>query len=319
VTKEYQDWPTHTLGSAWATIGNFDGVHLGHQKLIQLVIEQAKMDGVQSLVVTFWPHPRVFFSKSDQGYYLNNQKEKRNLLATTGVDTVLCLPFTQSLADLSTRDFITKLSSIVNLKGLIVGESFALGKDRLGTGDVLQKVCDEFGIECLHITPELYEGEVISSQRIRQALDNGDVKLVANLLGRTFTLSGFVAPGRQEGAKLGFPTANLYFDSHRKLPRFGVYASLVDLDGKFYKGVTNVGIRPTFDDGLSPSIETLLLDFDDNIYYKLIHVHFIEHIRDEIKFETIPDLVEQINVDKMNARRILTDGIQSQNLPTESA
>lgn len=308
MTKEYQDWPDHTLEPAWATIGNFDGVHLGHQALINRVINRAKNDGVQSLVVTFWPHPRVFFTKTVEGYYLNNQKEKRDLLAASGVDTVLCLPFDQSLADMNTKEFIAKLNSIVPLKGLIVGESFALGKGRSGTGEVLQKVCDDFGIKCVHISPELFDGQVISSQRIRQALDSGDVKLVASLLGRSFTLSGYVAPGRQEGTKLGFPTANLYFDSHRKLPRFGVYACLVDLDGKFYKGVTNVGIRPTFDDGLSPSIETLLLDFDDNIYYKLIHVHFIEHIRDEVKFKSIADLVEQINIDKTNARRILTDG-----------
>jgi riboflavin kinase/FMN adenylyltransferase len=133
--------------------------------------------------------------------------------------------------------------------------------------------------------------------------------LVFKLLGRTYSLSGRVAHGKKTGSKLGFPTANLYFDENRQLPKFGIYASKVEVNGKVYQGVTNVGIRPSFDDGNSPSVETLLLDFDDNIYNKLIHVNFIHFLREEKKFDRISDLIEQIKKDKKEARRILTHGI----------
>lgn len=303
------DWPEKPLEPAWITIGNFDGVHLGHQALIAELITHARQDKVLAVALTFWPHPRVYFTQEVEGFYLNDRTEKNELLAKTGLDVILCLPFNQQLADLDTQQFLRKLNSLIPLKGLLVGENFALGKGRQGTGNVLQSVCSAMGVPCLDIPPVMLDGQVISSQRIRQTLDSGEVEQTARLLGRSYVLTGYVAPGKHRGAKLGFPTANLYFDIQRKLPRFGVYATFVEVDGLIYQGVTSVGIRPTFDDGRFPSVETLLLDFDADIYGKLIQVKFVKFLRDEIKYDQIEDLIDQIEQDKIDARRILDHGV----------
>ena len=308
MTLILNDWPESQLGPAWVTIGKFDSVHLGHQKLIEELIEHAKADDVQSIVLTFWPHPKVYFDQKTEDFILNNREEKRALLIKTGVDRSLCLPFNQQLAEMTAEEFLSKLNGLVPLKGLLVGERFALGKDKGGTGKALQDICDRLGFPCIHIPPVLLDGEVVSSQRIRRELDAGRVDCVARLLGRPYSLSGNVAPGNKLGSKLGFPTANLYFDVQRKLPRFGVYASRVELEGKIYQGVTSVGVRPTFQDGNFPSVETLLLDFNQDIYGKLMTVNFVKYLRDEVKYDQIQDLIDQIEQDKIDARRALSHG-----------
>ncbi len=308
MSRMINDWPENPLEPAWITIGNFDGVHLGHQELISSLITHARQDNALSVALTFWPHPRVYFTQEVEGFYLNDRDEKKDLLSQTGLDVILCLPFNQHLADLDTMQFMTKLNSLIPMRGLLVGENFALGKGRQGTGNVLQGVCSLIGVPCLDIEPVMLDGQVISSQRIRQTLDAGAVEQTARLLGRPYVLSGPVAPGKHRGSKLGFPTANLYFDIQRKLPRFGVYATLVEVDGQTFQGVTSVGIRPTFDDGKFPSVETLLLDFDEDIYGKLIHVKFVRFLRDEIKYNHIQDLIDQIEQDKIDSRRILDHG-----------
>ncbi len=309
MSKFYYDWDQQLSDPVWVTIGNFDGVHLGHQSLIRQLIDQAKLDQVKSMAVTFWPHPREFFSKDFVGFYLNNSQEKNFLLEKTGLDNILSLNFDSELANLDAAQFLTKLSKVAPLRGLMVGEKFAMGKERQGTETVIKRACESMGIPCVYIKPLEIDGKVVSSQRIRKTLMQGDMELVFKLLGRTYSLSGRVAHGKKTGSKLGFPTANLYFDENRQLPKFGIYASKVEVNGKVYQGVTNVGIRPSFDDGNSPSVETLLLDFDDNIYNKLIHVNFIHFLREEKKFDRISDLIEQIKKDKKEARRILTHGI----------
>lgn len=309
MSKFYYDWAQQILDPVWVTIGNFDGVHLGHQSLISELITKAKSDHVDSMAVTFWPHPREFFTKDSKGFYLNNSQEKNFLLEKTGLDNILSLNFNSELANLDTAQFLTKLNKIAPLRGLMVGEKFAMGKDRQGTEAVLNEVCNCMGIPCIHIKPLRIDGKVVSSQQIREALKCGDLDLVSRFLGRSYSLSGRVAHGKKTGSKLGFPTANLYFDENRQLPRYGIYATRVELNGKVYQGVTNVGIRPSFDDGNAPSIETLLFDFDDNIYNKLIHVKFIHFLRDEIKFDRISDLIAQIEKDKKEARRIFNHGI----------
>lgn len=309
MSKFYYDWDQQIPDPVWVTIGNFDGVHLGHQSLISQLIAKARSEYVNSMAVTFWPHPREFFSKEFVGFYLNNSQEKNFLLEKTGLDSVLSLDFNSELANMDSAQFLEKLSKIVPLRGLMVGERFAMGKGRQGNETVLREVCGCLGVPCIHIKPLQIEGKVVSSQQIREALKKGDLGLVTRFLGRTYSLSGRVAHGKKTGSKLGFPTANLYFDEKRQLPKYGIYATKVEVNGKVYQGVTNVGVRPTFDDGNSPSVETLLLDFDDNIYNKLIHVNFIHFLREEKKFETISALVEQIEQDKKEARRILKHGI----------
>ena len=309
MTLIMNDWPESQIAPAWVTIGKFNSVHLGHQKLIKELIEHAKADNVQSIVLTFWPHPKMYFNQTTENYILNNREEKRALLTKTGIDRILCLPFNQQLAEMTAEEFLSKLYSLVPLKGLLVGERFALGKDKEGTGEVLQDICDRLGFPCIHIPPVLLDGEVVSSHKIRRELDEGRVDLVARLLGRPYSLTGNVAPGNKRGSKLGFPTANLYFDVQRKLPRFGVYATQVELEGKTYQSVTGVGVRPTFQDGNFPSVEALLLDFNEDIYGKLMTVNFVKYLRDEVKYDKIQDLIDQIEQDKIDARRALSHGI----------
>lgn len=305
----YFDWNSEPIDPVWATIGNFDSVHLGHQALISQVIDKANADQVDSLAITLWPHPRVFSTQESKGFYLISRQERYSLLEKAGLDSILTLEFNKDLANLSPEEFLQKLNRFAPLRGLIVGKGFVLGKNRQGTEEVLREICNRMGIAIEYVEPLKLDGEVVSSQRIRKALDEGDVKLTTRLLGRTYELSGVVAHGNKIGSKLGFPTANIYFDPDRKLPRYGVYATIVELDGSEYMGVTNVGIRPTFDDGKLPSVETLMLDFDGNIYGKVIHVKFIQYMRDEEKYEQISDLIDQIEKDKDDARRILNNGI----------
>ena len=305
----YFDWNSEPIDPVWATIGNFDSVHLGHQALISQVIDKANADQVDSLAITLWPHPRVFSTQESKGFYLISRQERYSLLEKAGLDSILTLEFNKDLANLSPEEFLQKLNRFAPLRGLIVGKGFVLGKNRQGTEEVLREICNRMGIAIEYVEPLKLDGEVVSSQRIRKALDEGDVNLTTRLLGRTYELSGVVAHGNKIGSKLGFPTANIYFDPDRKLPRYGVYATIVELDGSEYMGVTNVGIRPTFDDGKLPSVETLMLDFDGNIYGKVIHVKFIQYMRDEEKYEQISDLIDQIEKDKDDARRILNNGI----------
>ena len=290
----YFDWNGEPLNPVWATFGNFDSVHIGHQALIAQLISRAKADHVDSLAVTFWPHPRVFFTKESKGFYLTSRKERYSLLEQTGLDNILTLEFDQALANLDAEQFLKKLNRFAPLRGLMVGKGFVLGKNRQGTEEVLREICGRMGITIEFVEPLRLEGEVVSSRRIRQALDDGDMALTARLLGRTYQLSGIVAHGNKLGSKLGFPTANIYFDPDRKLPRFGVYVTKVELEGQEYMGVTNVGIRPTFEDDRRIMIETYLLDYEGDLYGKPIKAELVEFLRDEKKFEGEGELKAEV-------------------------
>ena len=289
------------------TIGNFDGLHRGHQAIIECMVRNAKLQKKPVIVVTFFPNPADFFNSKTNAFYLCSPEEKSARLRQMGVDSVITFQFDRDFANLSPRQFLSKLKNSLGLGVLVVGRDFALGKDRKGTLPVIKALGRELDFTVEMIQPVNLGTEVISSTRIRQSLDEGDVELAAKLLGRHYSIPGVVTHGSDRGSRIGLPTANIKHWPHKKLPAVGVYASYVHVLGQTHKGMTNVGYRPTFEDQKQPSIETHILDFDENIYGERMAVKFVKKIRDEQKFSGVEAFLAQIERDKTTARRIFSD------------
>lgn len=285
------------------TIGNFDGVHRGHQALLDLVKQRAQDQHTQSMVMIFEPQPLEFYMKDKLTVpRLTRLREKYQALAACKVDKVLVAYFNPPFANLSPRDFVKQiLVQKLNINKLMVGEDFRFGHKRSGDIPQLQALAEEFGFSVEIITPILTDGERVSSTLLRQALTKGDHRQVEKYLGHPYRLSGRVVAGEQRGRAWGFPTANI--NLHRALtPIHGVYTVLVQGLGRHgLPGVANIGVRPTVD-GSRILLEVHLLDFDQNIYGKQVMVEFCQKIRDEMKFENIDLLREQIKQDVATAR-----------------
>ena len=301
-------FPSRKWAPTWLTIGNFDGVHLGHQALVRSVLRYARRDGAMASVLTFDPHPRRFFQSDEVDNYLMTRHEKEETLASLGVDQVITINFNQTFATMFAEDFLQLLQDHFELKGIVIGPNFGFGRGRTGGVEFVKENLESEGISVIVADPVCYEGEAISSSAIRTALLSGKPEAAKAQLGRPFSMTGKVIKGKKRGRKLGLPTANMKVQPTKLVPKFGVYATLCHLDGKVYRSVSSLGVRPTFDDTRLPNLETLILDFDDNIYKKTITVDFMNYIRPEIKFDSIPDLVGKIEEDKEIARRLLKDG-----------
>ena len=302
------------------TIGNFDGVHLGHQALIKKVVLEAREAGLPTVVITFNPHPLEVVMGENAPPMLMSLQHKLECLADLGVDLTLVIPFTREIADLSPEDFVRKiLVESLNTRRLVVGYDYAFGKGRRGNASLLCELGHNFGFSVEEFPAVYIDGDVVSSTRIRAMLRLGDARETRNLLGRPYSVDGVVAHGMNRGGKLlGFPTANLNLEQRLLLPKSGVYAVLAEVDpkvhtlpgvctgsgGRYIKGVANVGTNPTFGDE-SLRVETHLLDFHSDIYGKPFRVHFIQRLRDERKFNGVTELIEQIRRDSDKARDIL--------------
>lgn len=297
------------------TIGNFDGVHLGHQAIIQRMLKEAKQDDSPLVVVTFDPNPAVFFDHRLESEYLSAPEEKEAMLLDLGVDSVITLKFDQAFANLSPKDFVNGLIEKLYLSVLVVGPDFAMGKDRQGMSSVLEEIAISQSFSIISVQPVEYEGLDVSSTRIRHFLDEGNVQKAAKLLGRTYTLIGTIVHGSDRGSRIGLPTANISYWMGKKRPAVGVYATFATLNNRRYQGITNVGYRPTFEIQSNPNIETHLLDFDGNIYGERLTLAFIDKIRDEQKFENVKQFLAQIDLDKAVARKILANVKTPPNLP----
>jgi riboflavin kinase/FMN adenylyltransferase len=285
-----------------ATIGNFDGVHRGHQALIDRVTERAKAMNLSSVVVTFEPQPAEFFAKPEPAQpRLTRCREKFNALADCGVDKVMILHFDSKMANLSAADFVTRiLCEGLNVKYLMVGDDFRFGKSRQGDFEFLKKAGEKYGFQVENISSVILENERISSTRVRNALLKGDHVLANKLLGHPYYMQGRIVHGAQRGRTIGFPTANIYL--HRRvLPVQGVYSVRMYLDGKSFAGVANVGIRPTVG-GTRSLLEVHLFDFNQEIYGRQVRVEFCEKIRDEKRYESLDLLKVQIQKDAAQAR-----------------
>jgi len=302
-------WHLRDDAPVWLTIGNFDGVHLGHQALLADLIRLARQDNTRSVLLSFSPNPKVFFS-GEKGFYLSTPGEKTALLSRLGIDDVLIIAFERKLANMAATDFMAELTRRINLKGLVVGEDFVFGHNRQGTTEVLAEFCEKQGIPFVVFPELMMDGEPVSSTRIRRALNDGKVDEARRLLGRPYAMCAKVISGEQIGKSIGVPTANLELDPDKFLPKRGVYATIAHLREKDYPAVTNVGVRPTFSEQEIVSVETLILDFNDDIYGEELRVEFIQCLRPEQKFDSVQALTQQIEKDKLITRRIFENGLK---------
>lgn len=287
------------------TLGKFDGVHRGHQYLISELRRAAAERGFDAVVITFHPHPITVIRPGTKIEYLMSLEERVDLLREQGVASVVPLTFTSELAQFSAREFVGLLREQLDMRLLVAGPDFALGRGREGTVDVLRALGAELGYD-VHVVEQMAaDGLPLRSSAVRAALAEGNIAELAKLLGRPFSLEGPVVRGQQRGRTIGFPTANLAVGADRALPAFGVYAVRVSLGEAQYDGVANVGRRPTFDDG-PPSVETHVLDYDGGDLYGVhLRIELIERLRGERKFAGVDELVAQIRLDCEQAREAL--------------
>jgi riboflavin kinase/FMN adenylyltransferase len=295
------------LQDTWLTIGTFDGVHRGHQEIVQELVAGAHKVGAQAVVLTFYPHPAIVLGKRNDPFYLTTPEERADLLGQYGADVIITYPFTPEISTTNAYDFISLLKSHIGMHHLIVGPDFAMGRDRAGNASTLKELGIEFDYTLSTISPVEFEDQVISSSRIRAALSSGDLNLANKLLGRPYSINGQVVPGDGRGKTIGVPTANLSTWLERALPRSGVYVSQATVNGGTFGSVTNVGVRPTFKTHFEQlQVETHLFNFDSQIYGQDIQLKFIRHLRDEQRFPNIDALVNQIKQDVSDAKYILS-------------
>lgn len=288
------------------TIGNFDGMHIGHQRLIQALIDSAKQMHLPSVLMTFEPHPTEFFSPHAPAARLMRFSEKWKAAEKQSVDYLCCLKFNAALADMTAEDFVKNI--LVNqfgVKKIIIGDDFRFGAKRLGDVTLLKSLGKQYGFAVEAISQSVCDGERVSSTRIRNALKIGDFELVKQLTHQPFTLSGRVAHGDKMGRQLGFPTANIHL--HRKqVPVMGIFVVRVHgLHDRSLPGVASVGYRPTFH-GKQIVLEVFLFDFNEVIYGRKITVEFLSKIRDELHFDSVPELIEQMKNDVKIAKQYYT-------------
>jgi riboflavin kinase/FMN adenylyltransferase len=301
--KEFQ-----TLQKAVVTIGTFDGVHKGHQKILKRIGAIATEKKGETVVLTFWPHPRqVLNPESKDIRVLSTVQEKIELLASHGIDHLLIIPFNKEFSDLSSEEFIELiLVKKIGTRHLIIGYDHKFGKNRTGGLDQLKACSSNYGFEVEEISREDIENVGISSTIIRKALLEGDVRTASAYLGRPYSFSGIVMQGKQLGRTIGFPTANISInDSSKLIPADGVYAVKVKTEDAILNGMMNIGFRPTVN-GKDRVIEVNIFDFKKDIYGKELRVELIEYLRKEEKFSTIDLLKEQLNKDKEASLLILS-------------
>ena len=286
------------------TIGVFDGVHLGHKYLISQLIEHAKKQDLLSGGVTFRQHPQEILLPQTKLPFLTDLTERINLLKKEGVEVIIALSFTSELAQLSACQFVSLLKKYLRMRGLLIGPDFALGRDREGNTNTLRTLGQDMDFTVTVVPPVIINGEMVSSTAIRNALADGDMKRVSNLIGRPFSLHGHVITGSGRGVELGFPTANLDMDSEQALPVEGVYATWAYIDDKAYQSMTNIGKRPTFG-GSQPTVEVHVPDYLGDLYGRELKIDIIERLRSEKKFDTVEELKKQIAEDVKQGRAIL--------------
>ena len=279
-----------------ATIGFFDGVHLGHNYLLEQLKSEAQQRNMQSVVVTFANHPRLFFDPNCGLKQLTLSDEKLSLLKQKGVDEVVMLQFDEQLSRLTSRQFMQLLVEKYGVKVLLMGYDHRFGSDRSTSFDEYVEFAQQIGLEVKRCAGFSSSDVMVSSSKVRKALELWNISLANELLGYNYFIRGTVVDGKKIGRQLGFPTANLQVDSLKMLPSDGVYVVEVVAEGQTHKGVLNVGLRPTLSTA-NRTVEVHIIDFVGNLYGKEIEVHFINFLRHEMKFSSLEELKEQIKKD----------------------
>lgn len=298
------------IENAVLTIGTFDGVHIGHQKIISRLKEVAQQKGGETVILTFFPHPRMILHPDDLNIKLiSTMDEKAELMKSLGIDHLIITPFTRDFSNLNPQEYIKDiLVEKIGTTHIIIGYDHRFGKDRSGGLAELQNYASEFGYEVEEIPEQDIDDVAISSTKIRNALLSGDVKTAESFLGYPFHLSGKVIKGDQIGRTIGFPTANLFIEeSYKLIPSDGIYAVGVDfksgqLKNKSAKGMAYIGHRPTIN-GMSRNIEVNIFDFNEDIYGETIRLNFLKYLRDDQKFNSLDELKEQLAKDERDVRQ----------------
>ena len=287
------------------TIGNFDGIHLAHQKIIRKVVEEARKINRRGVVMTFEPHPqKVLHADQIPFYLILTFEEKMAVLESLGVDVAIIIEFTRAFAKTTADEFIRNvICEKIRPREVLIGHDYTFGKGKEGKPEYLRSLGRQCGFDVEVIEAFRLDGDIVSSTRVRHMILKGDVAEAAYLLGRSFNLRGTVVRGFQRGSEIGFPTANLQPDKEL-MPAEGVYAVFVEVDGEKHPAVVNIGYNPTFANE-SLSVEIHLLNFKEDLYGRLLNVLFVDRLRGERKFESAEELAEQIKADIVRAREIL--------------
>lgn len=277
-------------------LGNFDGIHIGHQALIKKTVEVAKKINGTAALFTFYPHPIKVVEKRKEPFIIQTFKEKVKIAQSLGIETVVCARFTKNFANMHPEDFIKDiLINKLEVKSVCVGHDYTFGRGGKGGIKTLREYANRYGFELSVIPPVKIDGIIVSSSKIREFLRDGNIEYANKFLGRPYKISGVVRKGDGRGASLGYPTANIY-PKNEIILKNGVYAAYVYVDSKKYKAAVNVGNNPTFK-GVNKHIEVFIMEFNKNIYSKKIEIEFVDFIRDEKRFRRVDELIARIDKD----------------------
>ncbi len=284
------------------TLGVFDGLHLGHQRIMKTVVERARSEGAAATAITFDPHPRAVLHPESAPPLLQTLDQRLANLEVLGIDQTIVIAFSKEFAAQPAEAFLEDIiHDRLHALEVYLGKGFAFGRDRGGNIELLRRKSSELGFFADEVDEVRIRCQRISSSRIRQLLAEGRVNLARAMLGRPYGVEGVITRGNRRGHTIGFPTANLK-PHNRVIPRFGVYATATLIGGHWRKSITNIGVRPTFENDADPSIETYIFDFDGDLYGDVLRVRFLHRIRDERKFSGIDELKSQIEKDTARAR-----------------
>ncbi len=290
------------------TIGNYDGLHLGHRRIVERVKERAREIDGTSMLMTFHPHPLKVLRSGKEVAAITPEDQKEKVIEATGIDVLLVVPFTDEFSRITPEDFVkTLLVEKLAIRGLVIGYDFRFGAAGKGDVALLQKMSSEYGFFVEVMGAIAMDGEKVGSKRVRSLLKDGDVAVVTHMLGRPYMISGEVVRAKGRGRTIGFPTINLQTD-YPLIPKNGVYVTEVEMDGERYGAVTNIGHNPTFENGQERSIETFILDFEGDLYGRKVSLYFFERIRDEERFASVDELMARIAVDVETAREYFKKG-----------
>ena len=295
------------IKSSIVTIGTFDGVHIGHQKIISRVVEIAQKKDLQPLVLTFFPHPRMVVQNDSSIKLINTIDEKAEKLELMGIRHLVIKKFTKSFSRLSALEYVRDiLVNKLKVKHIIVGYDHHFGRNRTANIEELKEYGDFYGFQVTEIKSQEVDDVAVSSTKIRNALCTGDIKTANKFLGYNFSLTGSVEKGNGIGSTIGFPTANIYIkEAYKLIPYNGVYLAKSVIDSSVFFGIINIGNNPTVSNENITHIEIHFFNFEGNLYGKVIKVELLDYIRSEIKFSSLDALKEQINKDKINANQLI--------------
>lgn len=307
VFKNIEELPT--FKNSIVTIGTFDGVHLGHQKIIHRIVQLAKEKNGESIIITFFPHPRLVIDPQNESLkMLNTIDERIHLLEKFGIDNLVVVPFSRTFSELRAEDYVADfLVKKFHPACIVIGYDHRFGLNRLGDFYLLEKMKTEFHYELEEISAKTLHQNTISSTKIRTCLKNGEIEEATKLLGYHYLLEGTIVKGKQNGRKLGYPTANIQVaDQYKLIPKVGIYAVKVIYDHQEYGGLLSIGFNPTFG-GTVKTIEVNILQFNKEIYGEKLTLKFIKYIRDEKKFDSLDSLIKAIDHDKEVIEAVLAD------------